>query len=207
MFFVGGLMQIIVAIFQLLRNNVRGATAFLGFGSFWFSNGLIEILDTFFASDTTPANDLSGVNDPWGNFIRLMFISAFSCALLVQTFAMNRLSSTLIGLLCLKNFAAAFAGWSKAAQWVQFALGWTTAVFAFYVFLVELTNQIYQREVFRVFKWSEQHSPEEVFGAPGRSGTLHSKATRLRQANYHNTNRVRAAGTGSPDIKLPEKAA
>lgn len=202
MFFVGGLMQIIVAIFQVLRNNVYGATAFFGFGSFWFSNGLIEILSTFFASETTPANDLSGVTDPWGNFIRIMFVFAFSCALLVQTFAMNRLSSTLIGLLCLKNFASAFAGFSKVAEWVQFALGWTLALFAYYVFLVEFTNQIYNREVFRVFKWSEQHSPEEVFGAPGRSGTLHSKATRLRQANYPNAHRVRAAVAGSTDIQL-----
>lgn len=201
MFFVGGLMQILVAIFQVLRNNIYGATAFLGFGSFWFSNGLISILETFFATETSPADDLLGMSDPLGYFIRLFFIFAFCCALEVQTFAMNKLSSTLIALLSIKVFCQAFTGWFVGAMWAQLVFGWITSAFAFYVFLVEFTNSIYHREVFRVHRWSEKRSPEEVFGAPGRQGTLHSKAARLRQAKYPNVRRLREAPT-TPSVKL-----
>jgi len=63
---------------------------------------------------------------------------------------------------------------------------------AFYVFMVEFTNQVYHREVFRVHKWSIKDSPEEVFGLAGRGQTLYSKAARLRQARYPNVPGVRA---------------
>ena len=35
MFFVGGVLQIFTATLQVLRNNIYGAVAFYGFGSFW----------------------------------------------------------------------------------------------------------------------------------------------------------------------------
>lgn len=197
MFFVGGIMQIIVGIFQVLRNNVYGATAFLGFGSFWCSNGIVAILEAY-ASDGTTAQDLILMSDPWGNFVRILFILAFCLALEIQTFAMNRLSSILIGLLCLKFFVQALAAWSTAAQWAQFAFGVLTSAFAFYVFVVEFTNQIYHRQIFRVYKWSEENSPEEVFGASGRLGTLHSKAARLRQARWISPCMLRDAKGDSP---------
>lgn len=47
MFFVGGVLQIIVACFQVYRNNIYGTVAFLGFGSFWLSNGLTSIIQTY----------------------------------------------------------------------------------------------------------------------------------------------------------------
>jgi len=191
MLFGGGLLQMLVAIFQVMRNNVYGATAFFGFGSFWFSNGMIAILQTYVGVVDEEAE--LRPEDEWGYFLRGLFILAFCCALLVQTFAMNKLSTTLISLLCIKVLTSAFTSWSRVAQWLQFVVGWVTAFFAFYVFLVEFTNQIYHREVFRVFRWSEEHSPEEVFGAAGRSGTLHSKAARLRQANSYNMQKVRRA--------------
>jgi succinate-acetate transporter protein len=193
MYFVGGLMQILVATFQVLRNNAYGATAFFGFGSFWFSFGSYTILRTFFASEGTVAYDMLEGHDPWGSFFRSMFVFAFSVALLIQTFAMNRLSSTLIGLLCFKMLFSAFAGWSVALRWCQFVFGWMTSVFAFYVFVVELTNSIYHREVFPVYKWSLETSPDEAFGAPGRTGTLYSKAARLRRASYPNVRKIRSA--------------
>ena len=196
MFFVGGLLQIIVAIFQVFRNNVYGATAFLGFGSFWFANGLASILETYFGEEATAAAGLVRNNtetDNWGDFVRLLFILLFCCALLVQTFAMNKLSSTLIALLCTKVFFSGLTGWSKAAQWGQFVTGWLTAFMALYVFLVELTNSIYHKEIFNVHRWHEAESPQEVFGAAGRTGTLHSKATRLRQAKYPQVSSLRAA--------------
>jgi hypothetical protein len=106
---------------------------------------------------------------------------------------MNKLGTTLIALLCIKVALQAVAGWSTIVQWLQLVFGAATAVFAYYVFLVELTNQVYHREVFPVMKWSDQDSPEETFGASGRTGTLHSKATRLRQALVATPGTLRAA--------------
>jgi succinate-acetate transporter protein len=145
MYFVGGLMQIIVAIFQVLRNNIYGATAFLGFGSFWFSAGLRALLETYFVQDGTDAAELLGQPDPLGSFFRNLYILLFSCALWKQTLVMNKLSTTLIGLLCLKILCASLTGWSDAMKWLQFVFGWLTSGFAFFVFFVEFTNNVYHR--------------------------------------------------------------
>ena len=183
-FFIGGLLQVFVGIFEVFRNNIYGAVAFLTFGCIWFSNGLSIILQTHFSGTDTPANEFLGEADPWFNFVRIAIIFAFCCALEVQTWTMNKLSSILVGILCVKLFFQSFAPWSLGAEWMEFILGWVLTCFAFYVFFVEFTNQVYQRTVFPMYKWSEEESPEEIFGAAGRSGTLTSKAARLRQANY-----------------------
>lgn len=190
MMMCGGLLQITAGIFQIFRNNIYGTTAFLGYGSFWFSTGLKVVLETFFSGDIP--EDLLQSEDPWGGFIRQMFQLAFSAVLLKQTFVMNKLSSTLIFLVCIKIFAASLTGFSEGMKWLQLIAGWVMSVFAFYVFCTELTNQVYHREVFPVFRWSEKHSPEEVFGAAGRSRTLYSKAARLRQASHPTQQAVRA---------------
>mmetsp|Transcript_20899 Transcript_20899/g.45561 ORF Transcript_20899/g.45561 Transcript_20899/m.45561 type:complete len:480 (+) Transcript_20899:123-1562(+) len=194
MLFVGGLLQIIVGIFQVLRNNIYGAIAFLGFGSFWFSNGTITVLRTYFAVDgSVAADELLDVPDPAGTFVRILFILAFSCVLLKQTLVMNKLSTTLITLLCIKLAFQSFSEWFDSARYGQLVFGWATSLFAFYVFTAEFTNAVYHREVFRVHKWCEKTSPEEVFGAVGRQGTLFSKAARLRRASYPIRYKVRAA--------------
>jgi hypothetical protein len=83
----------------------------------------------------TLADDLAGITDPWGNYSRIIFVFAFCCALLIQTFAMNRLSTTLIALLCIKVALQAMAGWSTTVQWLQ--LVFCVAAFVFYVYSVE----------------------------------------------------------------------
>lgn len=186
-------MQFAVASFNVMRNNLYGAIAFFGFGSFWFANGLTSILRLHFSPPDSEAGEMLDNTDPWGLFFRSLFVLAFSCALEKQTFVMSKLSSTLIGLLCLKVGVQAFTGWSEVSQWFQLVLGTITSVFAFFVFLVEFTNGVYHREVFPSFKWSVDHSPEEVFGAAGRSGTLFSKAAHLRQARYPDVPKVRGA--------------
>ncbi|KAL7567959.1 hypothetical protein ACA910_019669 [Epithemia clementina (nom. ined.)] len=183
-FFVGGLLQLLVGIFEVFRNNIYGAVAFQTFGCIWLSNGLSSILQTHFSAEDTPAYELLGGSDPWFHFVRVMFIFAFCCVLEIQTWTMNKLSSILVGILCVKLFFHAITPWSLAAEWIDFIVGWILACFAFYVFLVEFTNQVYQRTVLQMYKWSEEHSPEELFGAAGRIGTLNSKAARLRQANF-----------------------
>jgi len=69
---------------------------------------------------------------------------------------------------------SSLAGFAKGngVLWTQFVLDVLTSSLAFYIYLVEFTNQVYQREVFTVWRWSEECSPEEVFGAAGLTGTL-----------------------------------
>jgi succinate-acetate transporter protein len=198
MFFSGGGLMTITAILQILRNNIYGAVAFMVFGSFWFANGLKVILDTHFSPAGTIAGDLVYVNsssDPWGAAIRYAYILAFALTLLKQTFAMNKLSTTLISLLICKFVCQIGAGWSDVAAWIQVVFGWLTSWFAFYVFVVEFTNNVYHREVFPTHKWSDDHSPEEAFGAAGKHHTLLSKASKLREARvlFPSMSRLRSA--------------
>ncbi|GKY97129.1 hypothetical protein MPSEU_000671300 [Mayamaea pseudoterrestris] len=193
MLFFGGILQFTVATLQVFRNNIYGATAFYGFGCVWLASGVTQILELYFAVPGTRAHDIlnsqdensHSENDPVGKFIRTMFILSFVVALWIQTLSMNRLSSILILLLGVKLLFASLTGFfAPSMQYAQLVTGYLTSMFAFYVFLVEFTNNVYQRQVFDTYPWSKLHSPEEVFGAEGKIGTLHSQATRLRQAKY-----------------------
>jgi succinate-acetate transporter protein len=199
MFFVGGMLQTTAGILQVFRNNIFGAVVFLVFGSFWLANGTKVILETYFAGTGTEAADLTEP-DPWGSFIRASYVFAFAAAALKQTFVLNKLSTILVSLLCCKVFFQALAGWSDVFLWIQVVFGWTTSIFAYYLFVVEFTNQVYHREVFNTYKWSEKHSPEEVFGIEGKSQTLYSKAALLRQARFPNISGVRSAMAGKDTL-------
>jgi hypothetical protein len=65
---------------------------------------------------------------------------------------------------------------------MQMIFGFMVSIFSFYTFTVEFTNEVYQREVFKMYPW-HKHSSAEVFGAAGRPNTLQSKATNLRLAH------------------------
>jgi uncharacterized protein len=196
-FFVSGMLQFVVGVFEVIRSNIYGATAFMAFGMFWMANGLTFILQYYFASDGTVAQDLIGEKNPWFSVVKHAYILAFVLMLLVQTFTMNKLSTVLIMLLATKLFISLFSPFSVPVLWVEFVLGWMTSAFAFYVFAVEFTNQVYHREVLPVYKWSEQNSPGEVFGARGKGGTLQSRATLLRQARFVSPRTLREAQSGA----------
>lgn len=119
--------------------------------------------------------------------------------LLIQTFRTNKLSTSVITLVCFKLLFASFASWNIVVRWFYFIFAWLTSFMAFYVALVEMTNQVYHDEIFKTYKWSESDSPEEVFGAAGRPLTLYSKAAKLRTARYAKVQRVRTAMVGDND--------
>ena len=50
-FFIGGLLQLLVGILEVFRNNVYGATAFMAFGSFWLANGIQMLIRTYFPEE------------------------------------------------------------------------------------------------------------------------------------------------------------
>jgi succinate-acetate transporter protein len=181
-FFVSGLLQLIVGMWEVTRNNIYGATAFMAFGSFWLANGLKLILVNYFP-DEIPS-ELLGASDPTGNFIRNFWIMAFVCVLFKETLVMNKLTSTLIALLVFFLAATALTGWSLAMEWIQLIMGIIIACLAFYVFTAEFTNEVYHRQVFNLYPWSPE-SPIEVFGAPGRRNKLQIKAVELRTAHAY----------------------
>jgi succinate-acetate transporter protein len=180
-FFVSGLLQLIVGMWEVTRNNVYGATAFLAFGSFWLANGLKLILINYFP-DEIPS-ELLGASDSTGNCIRNLWILGFVCVLFKETLVMNKLSSALIALLVCMLAATALTGWSLAMEWIQLITGGMVSLLAFYVFAAEFTNEVYSRQVFNLHPWSTQ-SPEEIFGAPGRRNLLQVKAVELRTAHH-----------------------
>jgi succinate-acetate transporter protein len=179
-FFVSGLLQLIVGMWEVTRNNIYGATAFMAFGSFWLANGLKLILVNYFP-DEIPS-ELLGASDPTGNFIRNLWILAFVCVLFKETLVMNKLSSALIAVLVSMLAATALSGWSLVLEWIQLIMGCVVSILAFYVFTAEFTNEVYHRQVFNLYPWSTE-SPEEIFGAPGRRNQLQIKAVELRTAH------------------------
>jgi hypothetical protein len=156
------------------------------------------ILETHFSEPGTVAyelrNNSADYHDPWGTLVRLAYIMSFVLALLYNTFAGSKVSTVLMSLLTCKFICQIGASWSDAAGWMQVFFGWLVSWLAFYVFLVELTNNVYHREVLQLHKWSEEHSPGEIFAAPGNGGhTLYSKAQRKVKRSFSSVTKVRMA--------------
>jgi len=66
------------------------------FGTFMLSDGSTIILKTYFATPDTVADELTTLTDQVGDFVRVLFVFGFVCGLEVQTFTMNKLSTSLI---------------------------------------------------------------------------------------------------------------
>ena len=182
-FFVSGLLQFVVGMFAVARNDVYGATAFMAFGSFWLANSTKLILIAYFP-EQIPTEFLAG-SDPVGGFIRNFYIFGFVCVLFKQTLNINKLSSILIAGLMVQMIATSVAGWSLACQWIQLFASTFVSLWAFFAFAIEFTNEVYHKEVFNVWPWHEPTADQAfgpVFSAPGRSNTLYSHAARLRLA-------------------------
>jgi succinate-acetate transporter protein len=178
-FFVSGLLQLIVGLNEITRNNVYGATAFLAFGSFWLANGTKNMLTTYFPDEINDSFLIGSGNVD--TCVREVWIMLFACALFKQTLAMNMLTSGVVALLIAYLFSGSVAPWSEAFEWIRLILGFALSLYAFFLFYVELTNEVYHRKVYNLYPWSET-SPEEVFGAAGRMSTLQHKALELRTA-------------------------
>lgn len=194
MVFVGGLLQITVGTLQVFRNNLFGAVAFLGFGSFWLSRGVQVILETHFSPEgTMAAYLLDGPVDNVGDFVQTLFMLAFVCGLWLQSFLISKLTTALITLSCTKLTIQAFRllrdDHGGTLAYMQLILGWGASAFAFWMFLVEFTNSVYGGDVFQTWKWSEEHSPAELFGFSGLTNTLQPNAAKLHQARTREDHR------------------
>jgi uncharacterized protein len=186
-FFVSGLLQFVVGLNEITRNNVWGATAFLAFGCFWMANGLKIILLTYFSDgiDVKYLPASGTITNGADTFVREFMIMIFAFVLLKQTFIMNKLTTGMISTLIAYLFAASLGGWYEAAEWIKMILGFVLALYALFLFYAELTNEVYHREVVCLYPWNV-NSTIEAFGAAGRTNTLQTKAVDLRTAGLAN---------------------
>ena len=199
-FFVSGLLQFVVGLNEISRNNIYGATAFLGFGCFWLANGTSLILNTYFPEEI-PLDVVSAPQTATANFVRECYIMLFACALFKQTLAMNKLTTGLLGTLIIYLLAASLSGWHDAFLWMKMVLGFILSVYGLFLFYAELTNEVYHRTVIDLYPWTA-NSSEEAFGAAGRTNGLSVMAIDLRTAGHHD---VLSRGSKN-DSNVPEAA-
>mmetsp|Transcript_9786 Transcript_9786/g.29276 ORF Transcript_9786/g.29276 Transcript_9786/m.29276 type:complete len:159 (+) Transcript_9786:1-477(+) len=150
----------------------------MGFGSFWLANGLQMLIKNYFP-DEIP-EDLLG-EDEWGHAIRTFYLAGFIGTLWFQTLRINKATTFLITVLFFKLVFAAFEESSKTCQWITMVLTWIVSIIAFVLFGLELTNEVYGREVFDLLPW-DAHASESAFAAAGRTSVLENKALALRTA-------------------------
>jgi len=187
-FFIGGLLQLLVGILEVFRNNVYGATAFMSFGSFWLANGLQLLIKSYFPTEIP--EDYLG-EDEWGHAIRTFYLAAFVAALGVQTLQINKVTTSLICLLFTKLVFAAFEESYTWCRWTTMVLTWAVSILAFFLFGMELTNEVYGYEVFNLLPWHDVDT--QAFAAAGKSGAMviPQYALELRTARVRTTRRGR----------------
>jgi len=183
-FFVGGLLQLLVAMWEVTRNNIYGATAFACFGCFWMANGTMYTLKTYFPSQVSEEIMLSGA-DEWGHAIRECYILFLVVALLKLTFTMNKTTTALIITLIVKLIFAVIEEFNEILLWIHCVLTFLLSFFAGYVFYAEFVNEVYSPPPFNLYPWNPLTSSEEVFGARGRLNGLQPRAIRLRLAKHN----------------------
>jgi uncharacterized protein len=182
-FWVCGLLQFVVGLNEISRNNIYGATAFLAFGCFWLANGTVLILNTYFPEEIPEAIASSSSDNGPDTFLREIMIMLFACALFKQTLIMNKITTALIATLIVYLFFASLVGWSEVFSWLKMIFGFILCAFGLFLFYAELTNEVYQRTVINLYPWTP-HSTKEVFGAAGRANGLRAMAIDLRTAGH-----------------------
>ena len=87
--FGGGLAQLLAGILEVKRNNIFALTAFVMYGSFWMSLGLVGILSSvagYYKTDSSEWIGLYPIDEEaqqallcfWGLFTSVMFICTFA---------------------------------------------------------------------------------------------------------------------------------
>jgi succinate-acetate transporter protein len=142
----GGTAQAIAGLMELPRGNTFGATAFLGYGAFWWSFALFVL----FLHEKVPAAFVGWYLFLWGAFTFYMWLATFRSPRALQS----------IFLALWITFILLAGGEWTGSGILHVAggyMGLVTAALAFYLSAADLLNEVYQREVLpvgdaRVFK-------------------------------------------------------
>ncbi len=139
----GGGAQLLAGMWEFLRGNTFGATAFSSYGAFWISYWAFV---TFFASKVPAANVGSAVGlylIAWGIFTTYMWIASFRTTAAVNlVFLLLAVTFFLLGI----GDATGTSGVSKLGGWV----GLATALAAWYASFATVTNLTFGREMLPV---------------------------------------------------------
>ena len=142
----GGTAQAIAGLMELPRGNTFGATAFLGYGAFWWSFALFVL----FLHEKVPAAFVGWYLFLWGAFTFYMWLATFRSPRALQS----------VFLALWITFVLLAGGEWTGSGILHVAggyMGLVTAALAFYLSAADLLNEVYQREVLpvgdaRVFK-------------------------------------------------------
>lgn len=135
-FAYGGTAQIIAGVLELPRGNTFGTTAFVSYGSFWWSFALFVV----FFHDKVPAAFVGWYLLMWGIFTFYMWLA---------TFRANTALQLVFLALWITFFLLAAGEWTGSAA-IHHAggyVGLVTAVLAFYLSAAEVINEAYGHSV------------------------------------------------------------
>lgn len=135
-FAYGGTAQIIAGIMELPRGNTFGTTAFISYGSFWWSFALFVV----FFKDKVPGAFVGWYLLMWGVFTLYMWVASWRGPKVLQ--AVFLVLWITFFLLAAGDFAA-----SPVLHMMGGYAGLLTAVLAFYLSAAEMINENHGRTV------------------------------------------------------------
>jgi len=145
--FYGGLAQLLAGMWEFVKGNTFGATAFASFGAFWLSYWFL-VNHTAAGLKASPGDinhALGWYLLVWTIFTAYMTIASSRVSLAVLA-VFGFLTLTFL-FLALGKFAGSGDGLTKLGGW----LGFVTAVLAWYASMAAVTNATFKRIVFPVF--------------------------------------------------------
>lgn len=152
--FYGGLAQFAAGMWEFVRNNTFGATAFSSYGAFWMGLGILFVFDVlghpsvpFFVGNSDGA---AWFLMCWAVFTTYMWIASFrvSGAVMLVFFL---LSLTFWCLFAGAGYREAPGnGWTDLGGW----LGIATAIAAFYASFAGVTNQTFGKTVLPTYPFN-----------------------------------------------------
>jgi uncharacterized protein len=145
--FYGGLAQLLAGMWEFVKGNTFGGTAFASFGAFWLSYWFL-VAHTAAGLKASPSDinhALGWYLLVWTIFTAYMTIAASRVSLAVLA-VFGALTLTFL-FLALGKFASSGTDLTKIGGW----LGFVTAILAWYASAAAVTNATYKRIVFPVF--------------------------------------------------------
>lgn len=144
-FFYGGLAQLLAGMWEFVKGNTFGATAFSSFGAFWLSY--------YFLVAHVAGGLKAGAGDI--NHALGWYLLVWTIFTAYMTIAATRVSLAVLGVFAALTLTFLFltlgkfgsADLSKIGGW----LGFITAILAWYASMAAVTNATFKRIVFPVF--------------------------------------------------------
>ena len=148
-FFLGGMAQIIAAIFDFKHNNLFGATAFSAYGLFWIGMGMSWLIKLGCLGETLKAS-----TD--GKQLGFVFVGYFllTIVLTISSLKMSKAMFALMSLICilflglgLDSFGCGHI-WHSIAAYAEMAI----ALLAFYVLAAKYLNSFFGKDLLKTGK-------------------------------------------------------